>query len=120
MTYGAERWKTVIALTWSTIPGTNWIALAPVPTTATRWPVRSTSWRHWAEWKAGPAKVSAPGIGGTTGLDSWPTAETTMSASYEPTLVPTRHAPSAYVTEVTSTPVRTRSRRPSSAAVRSM
>ena len=37
-TYGAERWKTVSAPTRSTIAGTNWIALAPVPTTATRVP----------------------------------------------------------------------------------
>ena len=120
MTYGADRWKTVIALTWSTIPGTNWIALAPVPTTATRLPVRSMSWRHSAEWNAGPANVSAPGIEGTTGWESWPTAEITMSASYDPALVAIVHASSAYVTEVTSTPVRTRSSRPSSAAVRSM
>ena len=40
------------------------MALAPVPTTATRLPVRSTSWRHCAEWKAGPVKVSAPGMSG--------------------------------------------------------
>ena len=118
-TYGAERWKTVIEPTSSTIPGTNWIALAPVPTTATRLPVRSTSWRHSAEWKAGPANVSAPGIAGTTGLESWPTAEITTSASYAvPSVSSTRQRPvsSSNRHEATSTPVRTRSSRPSRSA----
>ena len=40
--------------------GTTWIALQPVPTTATRLPARSTSWRHRAVWKAGPSKLSSP------------------------------------------------------------
>ena len=41
MTQGAVRWKTVSfdASGWTC--GTNWIADAPVPTTATRLPVRS-------------------------------------------------------------------------------
>ena len=47
------------------IAGTTWIALQPVPTTATRLPARSTSWRQRAVWNAGPAKLSSPGIGGT-------------------------------------------------------
>ena len=95
-TYGADRWNTVIAPTSSTMPGTNWIALAPVPTTATRLPARRTSWRQSAEWKAGPANVSAPGIAGITGLESWPTAETTMSASYVvPSVVVSRQVPAA-------------------------
>ena len=35
--------------------GTIWIALAPVPITATRLPVMSTSWFHCAEWNAVPS-----------------------------------------------------------------
>ena len=39
----------------------NWMALAPVPMTATRLPRRSTPWSHVAEWNAGPANFSEPG-----------------------------------------------------------
>ena len=45
--------------TSSTIAGTNWIALAPVPTTATRCPVRSWSWSQRAEWNAVPGTCRA-------------------------------------------------------------
>ena len=95
-TYGAERWNTVIAPTSSTMPGTNWIALAPVPITATRLPASRTSCRQSAEWKAGPANDSAPGSSGTTGLESCPTADTTTSASYVvPSVVVTCQVPAA-------------------------
>ena len=62
--HGGVRWKTVSWATCGAISGTNWKALAPVPITATRLPVRSTSWRQRAEWKAGPAKLSQPGMSG--------------------------------------------------------
>ena len=115
-TYGAERCSTVSVPTLSTMPGTNWIALAPVPTTTTRLLRRSTSWRHCAEWKAGPAKESAPGSDGTTGFESCPTAETTRSASYVvPSAHRTDHVPlgSSRVQATTSASVTTRSVRPS-------
>ena len=41
-THGAVRWKTVRCATSGWIAGTNWIALAPVPITATRLPRSST------------------------------------------------------------------------------
>ena len=42
-------------------PGTNWIALAPAPTTATRWPVRSRSWSHAGRVERGPGERVEPG-----------------------------------------------------------
>ena len=41
ITNPAERWNTYIRSTRSAIAGTNWIALAPVPSTATRLPLTS-------------------------------------------------------------------------------
>jgi hypothetical protein len=38
MIHGAVRWKTCICATAGAIAGTNWIAEAPVPITATRLP----------------------------------------------------------------------------------
>ena len=75
------RWKTVMWPTSGAIAGTNCTALAPVPTTATRWPRRSTSWSQRAECIVGPAKVSPPGTAGIAGVLSWPVARTTASAS---------------------------------------
>ncbi len=75
------RWKTVMWATRWAIAGTNWTALAPVPTTATRLPVRSWSWSQRAEWNACPANVSMPGSVGVTGRLSCPVASTTASAS---------------------------------------
>ena len=74
------RWNTVIFPTSGAMAGTNCTALAPVPTTATRLPCRSTSWSQRAECIVGPAKSSAPGIGGIAGVFSWPVASTTASA----------------------------------------
>ena len=88
----------------------NWIALAPVPITATFLPVRSTEWSHSAEWKAGPAKVSSPGIFGNDGRESWPTAETsTSNSSVSPVASVTRHffATSSKSASLTSVPKRT-------------
>ncbi|GAA3131883.1 hypothetical protein GCM10020001_062640 [Nonomuraea salmonea] len=71
------RWKTV---RWRAAPaslGMNWTAEAPVPMTATRLPVRSIEWSHWAEWKAGPVKDARPGMSGNFGMWRAPMAETT-------------------------------------------
>ena len=81
MTYGGVRWKTVTCWACFRSSGTNWTALAPVPTTATRFPARSTPWSQRAEWKASPAKRSRPGMSGSTGRDSCPTAGTKTFAS---------------------------------------
>ena len=54
--------------------GTSWSALAPVPITATRLPASECWCCHRAEWKAGPAKRSSPGIAGSFGRLSCPTA----------------------------------------------
>jgi hypothetical protein len=102
---------------WPTIgwmAGTVWIALQPVPMTATRLPVRSTSWRHRAVWKAGPSNCSSPGIGGTDGTDSWPQAVTSTSASCVPAVVSTtqRLRSASHSAPVTSVLVRTRSKTP--------
>ena len=77
---GAVRWKTWSLPTFGWILGTNWIADAPVPITATRSPSRSCSWSHWAEWKALPSKESRPGRSGTLGSLSGPWAAITTSA----------------------------------------
>ncbi len=61
--------------------GTNWMALAPLPTTATRFPVRSTVWSQRAECQDGPAKVSRPGRSGMWGRLSCPQAKITVSAT---------------------------------------
>ena len=39
------------------ISGTNWIAEAPVPITATLRPARSWEWSHSAEWKTAALEV---------------------------------------------------------------
>src|SRR3954462_9611767 len=64
MIHGAVRWKRCRRPTRDWIRGTNWIAEAPVPTTATRSPSRSWSWSHVAEWKVVPSKRSRPGRSG--------------------------------------------------------
>ncbi len=69
-TYGAERWNTVTWAASGWMPGTNWIALAPVPSTAIRLPFRSVEWSHCAEWKAGPSKLLVPGMSGIAGRES--------------------------------------------------
>ncbi len=105
------------------IAGTNCSALAPVPTTRTRLPRRSTPWSHSAEWNAGPAKDSRPGRSGTAGRESWPVAVTSTSVvRVSPAVVVSvqLRCSSSYAAEASSTPVRTRSRTPVSRAVRSM
>ena len=80
MIHGGVRWKTCIRPTSGWILGTNWIAEAPVPITATRSPARSWSWSQRAEWKVVPAKLSRPGRSGTSGSDSGPWAVISTSA----------------------------------------
>ena len=43
------------------------MALAPLPTTATRFPARATEWSHRAECQTGPANRSIPSIVGQVG-----------------------------------------------------
>ena len=75
-----ERWNTVTCPARSAIAGTICIALAPVPTTATRLPVTSRSAGQRAEWNSGPRNASRPGSAGIFGRLSWPTAVITASA----------------------------------------
>lgn len=74
------RWKTCRAATSGAMAGMTWAALAPLPTTATRLPRRSTPWSQSLVWKASPAKLSLPGKGGTTGVLSGPEALMTNCA----------------------------------------
>ena len=101
--------------------GTNWAALQPVPTTATRLPARSTVWSHRAEWNDGPAKLSRPSMFGSCGRLSWPTALITASASSVSSTPPGptrssvhRPASSSYSIDETSVPKRTFGRMPNS------
>ena len=88
------------------IAGTTWIALHPVPTTATRRPASSTSWFQRAVWKAGPAKRSSPGMAGTVGAESCPQAVSSTSASWLPALVSSVQRSPSQRAAVTSVPVR--------------
>ena len=63
------------------ISGASWKALAPVPITATRLPASACWCCHAAEWKAGPANDSRPGMSGRRGRLSWPTALISALAS---------------------------------------
>jgi hypothetical protein len=49
ITQFGERWKITSSPASLAISGTNWIELAPVPTTATLFPASSTSWSQRAE-----------------------------------------------------------------------
>ena len=67
------------------------MALAPVPITATRLPVRSASASHRAEWKRTPAKSVMPSISGRRGSDRLPEPVISVVARISPRLVRTRH-----------------------------
>ena len=54
------------------------MALAPLPTTATRLPRRSMSWRQLAEWNISPWKDSMPLVGGMKGLLNAPPPHTSV------------------------------------------
>ena len=112
------RWKTVVWAAASATWGMNCIALQPVPITPTRLPVRSRSWFHLAECHEGPANDSRPGIVGSWGRFSWPTAETTALATIvsSPSGPLTSRVqvlvPSSHTTEETSVEKRMSSRIP--------
>ena len=56
-----RRWKTVRSPTLSAMSPTTWMAVAPVPMTATRLPVRSTSPRGQSKvCHEPPSKESMP------------------------------------------------------------
>ena len=56
-----------LAVAARALPTSGATADAPVPTTATRLPVRSKSWFQRAEWKTSPGKSARPGSSGTRG-----------------------------------------------------
>ena len=62
--HGGVRWNTVRRAACFAISGTNWIAEAPVPITATRLPARSQEGSQRAEWNEVPPNRSAPGMSG--------------------------------------------------------
>ena len=69
-----------------------WIALAPLPITATRLPASSTSCRQRDEWNAGPSNEPSPGRFGIFGTCSAPTADTTTRAvNRRPSRAVSRH-----------------------------
>src|SRR4051812_49956233 len=111
MIHGGVRWKTFSAPTTGAISGTNWIAEAPVPMTATRRPVRSRSWRQVAEWNTGPSKESRPGTSGNDGSDSAPEPRTRTSAVQTPWLVVTTQCCASSSQEASSTSWRLRGER---------
>jgi hypothetical protein len=98
------------------------MAEAPVPMTATRLPASGTSDRHRAECQVGPAKSSRPGMSGSLGRLSWPTALITAWACRvsSPAAVRTRTAQrcsgSDHSAASTSVPKRIRSRSPNTSA----
>ncbi len=104
ITYGAVRWKTYRREARSARCGMNWIALAPVPIAATRFPVRSAAWSHRAEWKAVPPKVF--GKDGYAGRLSCPQAITSArAASSSPPVVRIRQSPGPSSKAASSTSV---------------
>ena len=119
MTYGAERCTNVTWAACLAISGTNWMALAPVPRTTTRRPVRSHSWSHRAEWNAVPAKSSSPGTSGYAGRLSWPQAAITTSCmAVVPSAKVSVHWEPFHDASVTSCPNRTSGVTPKSSATR--
>ena len=70
----AVRWNTVSSASFGAICGMSWTAVAPVPMTAARRPVRSRSSSHFAVWTMVPSNVSMPGISGIFGWDRNPVA----------------------------------------------
>src|SRR5215470_13961346 len=55
--------------------GIDWMADEPVPTTPTRWPVKSTpSCGQWPVWYHLPEKLARPGTSGTCAADRHPVA----------------------------------------------
>ena len=102
------------------ISGTIWIADAPVPTTATRLPARSTSWFQRAEWKISPWNVPMPSRSGSLGSISAPAPAIRVRAVTRPAPVVTSHRPVSSSQRASSTAVsnRKRSSTPDSRATR--
>jgi hypothetical protein len=119
-TQGGVRWMSVSDATFGWISGTNWMADAPVPMTATRSPVRSWSWRQVAEWNIVPVNDSSPGRSGMAGSARGPLPRTTTSAVSGPVAVSRRQdaPPASHDADRTSAPKRVRATTPRSSAVR--
>ena len=117
--HGGVRWKTVSCATTGAIRGTNWIALAPVPMTATCLPARETEWSHSAEWNRTPPNFSMPGTSGISGVWSPPAAVTRNRARYVPRSVSIRQRvrSSSHSATLTLVPNRIAPSRPSRAAL---
>ncbi len=105
--------------------GAIWNPDAPAPTSANRFPVRSSSAGQRAEWNDGPAKSSIPGMFGSLGMLSEPTPLMTNRASSTSVVpsgfrMPTCHelVGSSHVSDVTSVPKRHCGRSPWSSSTR--
>ena len=61
ITHGGVRWNRCSLPRRGCIAGTTCTAVAPDPSSATRFPVRSSPWSHLAVWNALPSKRSRPG-----------------------------------------------------------
>ena len=112
------RWNTMSSDACSAMTGIDWMPDEPVPTTATRLPVKSTpSCGQRPVWWISPANVSAPGASGSFGTERHPVAMITCRAvSSSPVSVVTVHVPAASsstaaVTRVFSEMSRSRSKR---------
>jgi hypothetical protein len=118
ITQGGVRWNSARRSTWGWISGTNWMAEAPVPITATRSPLRSWSWSQRAEWNTVPAKSPSPGRSGTDGSLSGPMPATSTRATISPCEVAMRQrwASSSHRAPWTSWPKRMWGRTPKRSA----
>ena len=67
ITHDGLRWNSTSSDALRATRGTIWIALAPLPITATLRPSSSCAWFHRAEWKTSPSKSDRPAISGTCG-----------------------------------------------------
>ena len=93
--------------------GAIWNPEAPAPTSANRLPVMSSPSGQRAEWNDGPAKESMPGMSGSRGMFSEPTALMTNRASRTSVVPSGFRMPtcqelvgSSHVSDVTSVPKR--------------
>ena len=82
MIHGGVRWNRFRCETRGAICGTNWIALAPVPITATRLPSSEYVWSQCCEWNALPLNFSMPGMFGMAARDSPPIPEISTRADH--------------------------------------
>ena len=78
----AVRWNTVNWRACRAISGMACTPDEPVPSTATRWPLKSTAaCGQRAAWCTGPANVARPGRSGLLGVDNRPQAITRKRAT---------------------------------------